>query len=351
MPPLNPLELSEIAELVATYLEGKDLGTCVCVSKTWRDMFLRYRWQVVHVEVPDGFKSSDAPAYIGPHRTDIYNHRHWIQDLTLVNMFAELDVCQYPNLRRLDIRINSNSPSSKDISMDPIIMAPSLVDLRLHGVDLPPSFWETLSTHPHIKHLDLSCMRLKIDDTPGLWRTCMKLESLRINIRFNDGGIPRNAVFDRMRSLHMEGIDSARNPEQLDLILRCPMLESLDWFIFELPEIEERFTDCLWPQLKKLHVMATRITDKESALFLNGVGSGLGGIEDLKLGFCELGTQASKALKVHASTLVRVVFPSVMVSDHSITSELLCLCPRLEVLDTQNVFAKEIAERGPWHNA
>jgi hypothetical protein len=135
-------------------------------------------------------------------------------------MFAELDVCQYPKLRRLDIRMYSNSPSSKRISMDPITMVPLLVDLKLTGVDVPPSFWETLSTHPHIKHLDLSNMRLRKDATPGFWKTCMKLKSLKMNINFEgDGGIPRNVVFDQMRSLHMRGIDFDRNSEQWNLIL------------------------------------------------------------------------------------------------------------------------------------
>ncbi|KAF9345048.1 hypothetical protein BGX34_005069 [Mortierella sp. NVP85] len=346
---MNPLELPEIAELVATYLEGKDLVTCVCVSKTWRDMFLRYRWQVVRVGIPKRFVSSDAPIYIGPHRADIYNHRHWIQDLTILEIFSELDVCQYPNLRCLDIYVCGDKVSYRRISMDPTTMAPSLVDLRLYRVDVPPSFWEALSTHPHIKHLDLSCMHLKEDDTPGFWRTCMNLESLKMNIYFKGGdGFPRNVVFGRMRKLYVIGDDPLRDAYQSDLILQCPMLESLDWFILELPEIEDRFTHRLWPQPKKLHIRGCRIKDKDWAFILNRVGNGLGWIEDLKLGNCELGTQASKALKVHFSTLVRLDVYSAKFSERSIPSDLLCLCPRLEVLNTRDVFVRDVAERGPW---
>jgi len=346
---MNPLDLPEIAEIVATYLEGKDLATCVRVTKTWRDMFLRYRWRVIRVGIMDGRFRPYTPVYIGPHRIDISNHRHWIQELSLVNMFVELDVPHYPNLRCLKIDMYNTEAPSHRVPMDLVTMAPSLVDLKLTRMHLAPSFWETLSTHPHIKHLDLSSMRLKKDDTPGFWKTCIKLESLTMNIDFEgDGGIPRNVVFDQMRSLHLEGIDFDRNPEQWNLILQCPMLESLEWMLVKLPKIKERFTDSIWPQLKKLHIACSRIKDEESAFFLNGVGSGLGGIEDLELCVCELGTQASKALKVHFSTLVRVAFPYATINDRSITSDLLCLCPRLEVLSTKDVFAKEIAERGPW---
>jgi len=44
---------------------------------------------------------------------------------------------------------------------------------------------------------------------------------------------------------------------------------------------------------------------------------------------------------------VRVDIYSVGLSERSIPSELLCLCPRLEVLKANDVFAKDVAERGP----
>ncbi|KAK3819493.1 MAG: hypothetical protein J3Q66DRAFT_428073 [Benniella sp.] len=340
---MNPVELPEIAELVATYLEGKDLGTCVCVSRTWRDMFLRYRWRVVRAGILKIFWSSDAPVSIGPHRTDIYNYRHWIQDLTLVNMFAALDVCQYPNLRRLKVDMKNSLAPSNRVSMDPVTMAPSLIDLELCKVDMPPSFWETLSTHPHIRKLDLSDMRLKKDDTPGFWKTCMKLESLNIDIYFeDDGGIPRNVVFDQMRNLNMRGMDLNQNPYQLHLILQSPMLEFLNWEIDSLKEIEERIIDSRWRQLKKLRINGVFVTDNELAFLLNAVGNGHGGIEDLALHRCDLETRVFEALSVHFSTLVKVDTRFASLRKRSIPCDLLCLCPRLEV------YAKDIAERGPW---
>jgi hypothetical protein len=126
----------------------------------------------------------------------------------------------------------------------------------------------------------------------------VKLESLEIDdIDFEDGdGFPTNVVFDRMRKLNLAGHNLVDDEYQLDLIFQTPILESLEWTIDVLSVIKDRFAQHLWPQLKKLHIISFDFKDKESAFILNGVWSGLGGIEDLKLGYCELGTQASKAL-------------------------------------------------------
>ncbi|KAF9357338.1 hypothetical protein BGX34_009421 [Mortierella sp. NVP85] len=192
-------------------------------------------------------------------------------------------------------------------------------------------------------------MRLKKDDTPGFWRACMKLESLKMNIRFKGGdGFPRNVVFDRMRKLYMVGDNLLQDAYQSDLILQSPMLESLDWVIDEVSGIKDRFTHRLWPQPKKVHIRGSCIKDEELAFILNGARSGLEGIEDLELGDCELGTQTLKALNIHFSTLVRLDIYSAKFSVRSIPSDLLCLCPRLEVLKANDVFAKNVAERGPW---
>ncbi|KAF9357339.1 hypothetical protein BGX34_009422 [Mortierella sp. NVP85] len=347
---MNPLELPEIAELVATYLEGKDLATCVRISKTWRDMFLRYRWRVIRVGIMDGRFRPYKPVYIGPHRTDINNHRHWIQELSLVNMFVELDVRQYPNLRCLKIDMYNTEAPSHRAPMDLVTMAPLLVDLKLTRMHLAPSFWETLSTHPHIRSLTLSRTPIEEDDTPGFWKTCMKLESLKFDIDFECGnGFPRNVVFDRMRSLDMAGYNLIHHsPYQLHLILQSPMLESLNWEIDSLKEIEECFTNSRWPQLKKLHIKGFDIKDKELAFILNRVGNSQGRIEDFDLVNCNLGTQVFEALSVHFSTLVKADTRFASLRKRSLPSDLLCLCPRLEVLKTQDVYAKDIAERGPW---
>ncbi|KAF9357341.1 hypothetical protein BGX34_009424, partial [Mortierella sp. NVP85] len=265
-------------------------------------------------------------------------------------MFAELEVCQYQNLLRLKIDMDNSLAPSNPVSMDPVTMAPSLIKLELCNVDLPPSFWETLSTHPHIRNLGLSDMCLKKDDTSGFWKTCMKLESLEIGgVYFKDGdGFPRNAVFDQMRSLNMRGTALYHLPYQLHLIHQSPMLESLDWEIDTLREIEERIIDSCWPQLKKLRIRGPFITDDELAFILNAVGKGHGGVEDLVLHDCDLETRVFGALGVHFSTLVKVDITCANLSERSTPSDFLCFCPRLEILRPLNVFAKEIAERGPW---
>jgi hypothetical protein len=217
-------------------------------------------------------------------------------------------------------------------------------------VDVPPSFWETLSTHPHIKNLALSFMRLQEDDTPDFWKTCMKLESLNIRrIDINNGdGFPRNVVFGWMRKLSMSVGYTIPNDYQLDLVLQSPMLETLEWEVDQLLVVRERFIDCRWPQFKALHLSGIHLKDKELEFMLNVSGGDLGIIDDLQLWHCEIGAQAFEALGVHFNTLVKVDISWASLIMRSIPSDLLCFCLRLEVLLVKDVFAKDAAERGPW---
>jgi hypothetical protein len=71
--------------------------------------------------------------------------------------------------------------------------------------------------------------------TPKLWKTCMKLESPKMDIvTIEDPGRPRNVVFDHMRKLSITGTSVLKDPYLLDLILQSPMLESLEQAINDL---------------------------------------------------------------------------------------------------------------------
>ncbi|KAK3805631.1 MAG: hypothetical protein J3Q66DRAFT_407668 [Benniella sp.] len=84
--------------------------------------------------------------------------------------------------------------------MDFINLAPFLVDLKLVNVSTKPAFWEALSEHHHLKILTL-CDMLLTYTTPSLWKTCMNLESLRVDfVSIKDTGHPRNVASGKNKS-------------------------------------------------------------------------------------------------------------------------------------------------------
>jgi hypothetical protein len=226
MAPTGPLEIQEIVDLVVSYLKRNDIKTCVHVSKSWRRMFLPYRWRIV--TAGSNVETYGGTSPIGPKQDAISNHRHLIRDLSLFNKVRGYDEYHYPNLRRLVIDMSRHASKSNPLLMNITTMAPMLADLTLVGVTAPSTFWETLSTHPSIRHLDLAYLSLDVDDASGLWRTCIKLESLQMaNVGIDDRCRPENVVFAQLRQLRLHSPDFLEGSSyHMNLMLQSPMLES-----------------------------------------------------------------------------------------------------------------------------
>ncbi|KAF9353869.1 hypothetical protein BGX34_011336 [Mortierella sp. NVP85] len=348
MPLTNPLEMLEIMDQVALYLEDEDLTRCVCVSKSWRDIFLPHRWRVVVRGFMVDFLVTD---YFGPDRDDMYNHRHLIQDLSLIGEIAGLDEYIYPNLRDLQIDLAEAANASSDrVSMDLFKMAPLLVNLSLGSVEVAPAIWESLAAHPHIRKLGLNNVRIKAVDALGFWEACRRLESLEMDyVTIEGGGVPRDLVFDRLCNLAMRITDKMDEAKQMDLILQSPNLRCLDWNVGPFKSsnggtlIHHPIRNHHWPHFNKLH-MSCHLSDADLASILGGIGN----IVDLHLSHCLSGLQAPMALSLHFNTLVKVDLGVCTWADSSMILDILCSCPRLEVLQAKDVFAKDIAEHGPW---
>src|SRR5690349_18234358 len=150
-----PLELPEIADMVALYLEGKDLAGCVRVCKRWRDLFLSHRWRDIRV----GTRRADlgwTKHWVGPHPDHVYSHRHLIQNLKIQKELAGLDKHHYPNLRQLEIDLSDVACYRESEFLSELReMFPVLEHLRLKSVRLASTFWESFVVHPHIKILEL----------------------------------------------------------------------------------------------------------------------------------------------------------------------------------------------------
>jgi len=223
----NPLEIPELIGLVGTYLAGNDLARCAQVSKRWRDLFLPHRWRVVSV-------GSRIPLYppvytgFGPHSDDIYQHRHLIHDLSLVGL-PGIAKFKYPVLRKLTIDDREASRynySRQDIFLELTEMFPLVVDLNIMFIKLSSPSWLTLSAHQHLtklRHMDLWYRRSNV---LGSVQEAEKPQSApRYHRRW--GHPISNGI--RPSPLPVNGMTSLGIRGQLDLILRCPNLEDVEW--------------------------------------------------------------------------------------------------------------------------
>ncbi|KAF9349383.1 hypothetical protein BGX34_001832, partial [Mortierella sp. NVP85] len=347
----GPLDLPEIADLVAPYLAIQSLAACVRVSKSWRDNFLSHLWSVVSTGAKCNeplFEATPDGRWHGPCLDDIYRYRHHIRHLSLFGAPAGLEEFQYPNLHHLVVELVSCHPYRTMISLDLVEMCPLLTLLELTNISVALTTWATLSTHPHIRTLRLRNLQIEAAAAPLFWSVCANLESLVLHdITFQGEGVPRDMVFHRLRKLKMRMGAQEAESQRAELIVHFPMLESLNLSTeFPRPLIQHSIQNNHWPHLNKLHLSG--LLDKDVASILGGAGNGPRNIVELGLDHCQLKTQAARILGHTFSTLVDVKMYSCKSILGATILDVLCSCQRLEVLYAGDVSAKDIVKHGPW---
>ncbi|KAF9352896.1 hypothetical protein BGX34_011915 [Mortierella sp. NVP85] len=349
MAPTHPLDIQEIIDLVVSYLRRKDLTICIRVSKSWRHKFLPHRWRIIKA----GF-SVDVNGYadspIGLKQDAVRDHRHLIHDLTLSKQIGWYTEYHYPNLHRLVIDMHISKFDDGPFFMDLTTKTPMLAYLKLYGVNIPSTLWINLSEHPHLRHLSLAYLRIEVDDAPRLWRTCMKLEVLEMRGIEMEGGRPMNMVFDRLRQVTYNGPTKFRQILSIfiDIAVQAPKLEFFE-FDDRLWPFEPFAVTGDWPRLKKVIIRGWEKGAHLDFIFKR-VGKDLQNMVDVENEAPRSGldTQVSKAFGSHFNTLVEVNLRTLSTARGTAVPDILCFCPRLEKLYVYRVFAREVAERGPW---
>jgi len=350
MPPKNPLDVPEIMNLIASYLKGKGLSECLCVSKNWYDIFLPHRWRVVRSVYQN---TGSTLTFLGPQHGAIFKHRHLIQELILVGELRGAEKHHYPNTHHLHLYYAKST--GRILNVDIAGLHPSLVSLKFISVDAPPSFWTAMLSHPHIKSMHWRSRYLTIHDGSAFWDVCRKLESLRLDTVSLEikGTIPKDMVFDGLRSLALLEVNGLNKAEQMHLFIQSPNLESLEWEYNDYkdsddPSVFQSISRNHWPRLNKLHIDGD-LQDKDVAPIFGGVGDGIGTIVDLRLGgYHQWGTQTYQSIALHYGNLVKVDLSWSPYTSSPVILDFLCFCPRLEFLWARAVYAKDIMERGPW---
>jgi hypothetical protein len=342
----DPLEVPEIAGLVASYLKGKYLARCVQVSKGWRDRFLPYRWRTIKAGAKlNDYSHKSSRRRLGPHPRDVYSHRHLIHDLWIIGKTTGLDKHHFPNLRKLRLEMDKVPPELAKIF-------PSMVKLHLDGPFVASNSWSALVAHPSITELTLLDQVIRVTNAPSFWEVCRRLDVLVLsNITFGDGVIPALAgtVFDRLRRLEIEDQRGQDISYKLELILRCPNLKELRWielvYIYNSPiPNTELIREGHWHRLQELTVQHT-FRDMQVASILKGIG--VGSLARLTLKDCWLEEQGSKAT-CHFATLAYLNIEHCCYVSSSGILDILCSCPRLEIFYAASVSARDVVNGGPW---
>ncbi|KAF9349888.1 hypothetical protein BGX34_001547 [Mortierella sp. NVP85] len=279
----------------------------------------------------------------------VSHHRQLIQDLTLVKGVAPFVKHQYPNVRKLTIDFKEVHMSRREsVSLELEETFPSLVQFRI--VHMAPVPWKALAVFPQIKILQLDDIRIEDANIPAFWKVFENLEVLEMTFTLLpnlDKGLQTDVKFHRMRKLLLNVIE--KDDSSIELINRCPNLEDLEWARIRSAgeAVNQSLQNVCWPHLKRLAIVH-RFQDDQVASLLQGVGNGHERVVALRLNQCYVGPKASAALASHFNTLVRVDLADCTTVLSTTTRDLLCHCPRLEVLDTRSVMAKDVIAGGPW---
>ena len=351
----NTLQIPEIADVVASFLQPQDLATCVCVSRSWREVFLPLQWQAIELGCKADHKDTlPNPGLFGPPPDVVSSYRHLIHNLTLVKEVTPFIQHQYPNVHTLTIDYTGAAHFRLvyfHVSLDLKGTFPSLVELALTKATLVPGLWKALADYSRIKSLRLEDIRIDPDSIQAFWKVVESLEVLEMKktpFPNLDRKLRTDIKFYQLRKLLLDLFSMANLP-RIYLIARCPSLEDLEW----TEDLGSRFSfghalqHACWPHLERMST-SFPFRDDELALMLARIGDGRGKLAQLKLVRCRLGTNASAALGLHFNTLVEVNITDNQTVLSTTPRDLLCHCPRLEVLEARNLMAKDIVAGGPW---
>ncbi|KAF9347742.1 hypothetical protein BGX34_002915 [Mortierella sp. NVP85] len=346
----NPLEIPEILDMVASYLNKSDLARYLRVSKTWKEILLPHRWRRIHRVFKE---ERGIYSYISPEQEVFHRHRYLIHDLKINGPPRMQDMCTLPNLRSLQVNFQMGSMNRKLDPMGIVIWDlaykfPSLHHLSLQHVFVEYDLYLKLSEHPRLRSLSLYDAAIEDNDPFGFLEACKNLESLTMGsivFQYEPMPVPDDVVFERMRRLDVCG-DNWTCSRILAIVFHCPMLESIQWET-------DCFKTCIlihhpvqknyWTEID--NIISRSFGSAELAPIVEGVAKSLGKMTEFCLRFDRF--VPFKALGLHFSTLVSLsLFCSSEIS--SGIQDVLCSCPKLEILHARYIFAKDIVHGGSW---
>ncbi|KAF9913700.1 hypothetical protein BX616_009716 [Lobosporangium transversale] len=235
----HPLDIPEIIGNVSSFLNQRDLVTCLRVSSTFYRVLIERVWKIVRLNhrqtriIPVGKVLQDHKKYIkelyfeGYHPDEYMSLRgcsrlQFIRAILLNNPYPSV-------LAKFNRLIEAHSSTIRGIQCS----------LSYYGPNDPSGleFWRTLLKCPHICMLNISNMVVKDDKVDLFFLICPKLRSLTMSdidiLQFPHYTVNENSgfVLPYIQYLYIADIDYVRHNSTAHcwgmLVRKCPNLRSL----------------------------------------------------------------------------------------------------------------------------
>ncbi|KAF9361758.1 hypothetical protein BGX26_012479 [Mortierella sp. AD094] len=284
-----------------------------------------------------------------------------IHSLVFRSDFPHLYTTVYPKLQTLGIHSNTRrkSPLPKGGLVNLLDLNSSLTRINIDGSlgYLTAHFWKAVSRLPNMKTLQLHRVIIDEDEeVEAFWLACTELENLYLFKCIFSSVVDTTTTmttaaatamtFPRMRSLRVD--ICMHTIMQVNLISRFPQLEELVWrfYTYDSQVLAEFATNLArqdaWPLL---HVLSIGYVADEC---LGPILKGMKRATKLDLSYNDFGPLSFRELGRHFDTLESLNLVGCRPASSIMLCEIMCSCPRLEVLNGDSILAKDVVERGPW---
>ncbi|KAF8925397.1 hypothetical protein BGZ58_000839 [Dissophora ornata] len=343
---INPLDLPEIRDIIATFLRKRDLAQCTRVCRAWHASFLPVLWSSLD------FDSLTKPSCVDPKILE--HHCHFVKCLAYSRwIFRHGTGVTFPNLQTLHIT-NINFHLTTLIAQHPQITRLTL-EAAIHQSIRRP-FWKTAVVS--LQSLtDLYLFGGKIDksECPDFWKLCSRLESLKlINTLILQEPSDTSLIFANMKNLKMSLVIGLSHDCQLDILVRMPRLTQLNWISLAfsgndaaMDQFVQLVVKGAWPELQGLQFGISMVSEVALATILNSTPR----ITMLSVPKVAFSTLPQSALQRHFPWLKTLEFSTLTTSTSGFVAEILASCPQLESLMTNSVMrvmAQDIIDGRVW---
>jgi len=343
MTPGAPLELPEIASVVAGYCRRQDLAQCLRVCKPWYLSFLPCLWKDVTIKRASETLSST-----------LWSHRQLIASIAISKVFWLDHIFHYPNLRRLTLQRTSPEVAGQLIKSNTML---SYLELTGFDEDDLTGFWETAAADLlHLNNLVLTSTHLPLDQSEALWQVCARMESIVLDNCTLPITLPAKGIlptdFPRLRRLTIELQRGVGIWGPLDCLLqRSSQLETLTWVIAHYLQhqgterIAEVAAQGTWPKLERMAIHNDSDTsDEDIGLILSNMQRAV------RLSFADtlFGDLAFGALRGHFGTITHLYISFCNDVTSAMVSDILCSCRLLTSLVVDCVLASDVMKGKPW---
>ncbi|KAF9199299.1 hypothetical protein BGZ49_010615 [Haplosporangium sp. Z 27] len=378
---LHPLELHEIRSHIGSFLNTKDLASCVRVSRDWNATFIVFLWRDVTISSTP-LSSTLCPL---PTIEQIEAHSGLIINLTLKNRlpieYFRLETLHC--LQSITIEYPSRpGPSAKLDALPKLIEnhSSSLRYFELTGWSkgIPIRTFVALGSCQNLTSLCFESVEMTVKDLEALLEACAKLGNdtkelqneshdcktarsapdglvtLRLdNVKiqnYHDDDIFSNITpFTALQHITMNKIDGLDPLAQLRLVMLCPNIKTLYWRGITLGVkflvnkwAADGIESGMFEHLASVDFLGERIHDKELSRMLKAIPSSLDKLSVKATGFGELAFNTLLSIERHYNFIQDLELFACFNVTSAMTQQIMMTMPALKSFSANHIYCTDI---------